>query len=67
MHPDDARTVYGQRREELAAGIRGGRLGRRRESRRWKVSWTMLSPRDVPGAASHLRSWTIIISASRPG
>lgn len=77
MHPDFARSSYEVRRkptraelrrEELAAGIRADRLNRPRGSRRWTLSWSMLSPRDLAGGARQGRStWTIIISASRPG
>jgi hypothetical protein len=76
MHPDYARADYGLRhqpthaelrREEHAAAVRAGRLGRPRGSRRWKLNWTTLSPRDVAGGARQGAStWTIIISASRP-
>jgi hypothetical protein len=76
MHPDFARgyyelsrrpTVADRRRQEHAAGIRADRLDRHHGSRRWKLSWTMLSPRDVTGGSRQGRStWTIIISASRP-
>jgi hypothetical protein len=76
MHPDYARASYAlnqhptaaeTRREEHAAGIRADRLNRRHGSRWWKLSWTMLSPRDVTSSARQGRStWTIIISASRP-
>jgi hypothetical protein len=76
MHPDYARgyydlhrrpTIAETRREEHAAGIRADRLNRTRGPRRWKLSWTMLSPRDLTASAGQGRStWTIIISASRP-
>jgi hypothetical protein len=76
MHPDYARgyydlnrrpTIAETRRQEHAAGIRADRLNRRHGSRRWKLNWTMLSPRDVAAASRQGRStWTIIISASRP-
>ena len=76
MHPDYARgyydlsrrpTVAEVRRQEHAAGIRAHRLDRRHGSRRWRLSWTTLSPRDVAAGARQGRStWTIIISASRP-
>ena len=81
MHPDYARSYYElrrqptraeRRRQELAAGIRADRLSRKRGSRWWKLTWTMLSPRDVAGdlargARQDRSTWTIIISASRPG
>ena len=77
MHPDYARghydlhrhtTLAERRREQHAAGIRADRLNRKHGSRRWKLSWTMLSPRDVAASPRQGRStWTIIISASRPG
>ena len=76
MHPDYARASYTlnqrptaaqTRREEHAAGIRADRLKRKHGSRRWKLSWTMLSPRDLVTSPRQGRStWTIIISASRP-
>jgi hypothetical protein len=76
MHPDYARGYYDlhrsptlaeRRREEHAAGIHSDRLNRTRGSRRWKLSWTMLSPRDLARGSRRGRStWTIIISASRP-
>jgi hypothetical protein len=76
MHPDFARgcydpnrrpTIADTRREEHAAGIRADRLDRKHGSRRWKLSWTMLSPRDLAKGSRQGRStWTIIISASRP-
>ncbi len=76
MHPDYARAHYDLnrqptaaelRRREHAAGIRADRLNRKHGSRRWKLSWTMLSPRDVAASSGQARStWTIIISASRP-
>ena len=77
MHPDYARGYYSlrrpptateRRRQEHAAGIRADRLNRKHGSRRWKLSWTTLSPRDVATGSRQERStWTIIISASRPG
>jgi hypothetical protein len=76
MHPDYARGYYSLsrpptatelRRQEHAAGIRADRLNRKHGSRRWKLSWTTLSPRDVAAGSRQGRStWTIIISASRP-
>jgi hypothetical protein len=49
---------YPQARQ--AAGVHG--------FRRWSVSWTRLSPGDMPGAPAQPRSsWMIIISAGRPG
>ena len=79
MHPDYARAYYELRRqptqaqlrrEEHAAQSRAARLARPHRphgSRRWKLNWTMLSPRDVTGHPGQGRStWTIIISASRP-
>ena len=76
MHPDFARARYELhrqptraelRRQEHAAAIRADRLDRPRGSRRWKLTWTMLSPRDVAGGAGQGRStWAIIISATRP-
>jgi hypothetical protein len=79
MHPDFGRAHYALRqptthaelrRQEHAAQLRASRLDRPhrpRASRRWKLNWTMLSPRDVAAGAGQSRStWTIIISASRP-
>jgi len=76
MHPDFGRAHYDLnrqptaaelRREEHAAGIRADRLDRKHGSRRWKLSWTMMSPRDLAQGSGQGRStWTIIISASRP-
>ena len=76
MHPDYARGYYSlscpptatkRRRQEHAAGIRADRLNRKHGSRRWKLSWTMMSPRDLTASSRQGRStWTIIISASRP-
>jgi hypothetical protein len=76
MHPDFARGRYELhrqptraelRRQEHAAALRADRLDRPRGSRRWKLNWTMLSPRDVAGGAGQGRStWAIIISATRP-
>jgi hypothetical protein len=35
---------------------------------RWNVSWTRLSPGDLPGSAGQPRSsWMIISSGGRPG
>jgi hypothetical protein len=82
MHPDYARASYALqqqptradlRRQDHAAAVHGRRLDRPHRShrshpsRRWTLSWTMLSPRDVTGATRQGRStWAIIISASRP-
>jgi hypothetical protein len=76
MHPDYARASYALRqqptradvrRQDHAAAVHGRRLDRPHRSRRWKLNWTMLSPRDVTGVARQGRStWAIIISASRP-
>ena len=76
MHPDYARGHYGlnrrptvaeTRRQEHAAGIRADRLNRKHGPRRWNLTWTMMSPRDVTASSRQGRStWTIIISASRP-
>ena len=83
MHPDLARSLYDQRREELTAQLHGRRARRARRAhgfpqgreaagdhgfRRWSVSWTRLSAGDMPGAPARPRSsWMIIISAGRPG
>ncbi len=76
MHPDYARASYALRhrptqaslrRLDHAAAVHGRRLDQPHRSRRWKLNWTMLSPRDLTGVTRQGRStWTIIISASRP-
>ncbi|MBV9796243.1 MAG: hypothetical protein JO016_20165 [Actinobacteria bacterium] len=79
MHPDYARADYAlrqrptlaqRRHEEHAVQARAAHRDQPHRSRRWKLNWTMLSPRDVvsdaPGSARQRRTWTIIISASRP-
>jgi hypothetical protein len=76
MHPDYARadyalrqrpTVSQLRREEHAVQARASHRDRTHRPRRWKLNWTMLSPRDVTDGSRPARStWTIIISASRP-
>ena len=79
MHPDYGRAHYALRqpathaelrRQEHVAQLRSSRPDRphrSRLSRRWKLNWTTLSPRDVNGDPGQRRStWTIIISASRP-
>jgi hypothetical protein len=76
MHPDYARASYALRqqptradlrREDHAAAVHGRQLDRPHRSRRWKLNWTTLSPRDLAGVTRQGRStWTIIISASRP-
>jgi hypothetical protein len=73
MNPYTGWALCGQRREELAARTqaqapRAPRISRRHGFPRWNVSWTRLSPGDVPGAAGQPgSSWMIIISAGRPG
>jgi hypothetical protein len=70
MNPHAAWTLCGQRREEPAARMQARQapcVPRRRGLPRWNVSWTRLSPGDLPGAAGQPRSsWMIIISAGRP-
>jgi hypothetical protein len=76
MHPDYGRAHYALRqpttraalrRQEHAAQLRASRLARPHRSRRWKLNWTMLSPRNETAGAGQGRStWAIIISASRP-
>jgi len=71
MHPALTSSLCRQRQRELAAEAgrhQVHRPARRPGLRRWNVSWTRLSPGDVPGAAGQPRSsWMIIISAGRPG
>ena len=80
MHPGLTWSLCRQRQRELVAEAdrrRVHRQARRPGLRRWNVSWTRLSPGDVPGAAGQPRvpgaagqprsSWMIIISAGRPG
>ena len=79
MHPDYTSASYALqqqptrvdlRRQDHAAAVHGRRLDRPHRShpsRRWTLSWTTLSPRDVTGVTRQGRStWAIIISASRP-
>jgi hypothetical protein len=71
MNPHTGWALCGQRREEQAARMRARqalRAPRLRGRARWNVSWTRLSPGDLPGTAGRPRSsWVIIISAGRPG
>ncbi|MGH3235512.1 MAG: hypothetical protein ACRDOH_20130 [Streptosporangiaceae bacterium] len=76
MHPEIARTLVAQRRDELVRHTTSGwRTGRRRLPR-WHISWTrtVLTPARVPGPAGGNRagqagrrgsSLVIIISAHR--
>jgi hypothetical protein len=66
MHPDLAWRLSELHQKELAADIRASQVAQRRGRRRWRLSWTTLSPRDVAGARSSCSTWTVIISASRP-
>jgi hypothetical protein len=74
MNPHTGWALCGQRREEQAVrmrarqALRAPRASRLRGLPRWNVSWTRLSPGDLPGTAGQPRSsWMIIISAGRPG
>ena len=80
MHPEIAKTLVAQHRNELmqqtASGGRTGRRTGRRRLPRWRVSWTrtVLAPAVGPGPADDNRagqagrrgsSLVIIISAHR--
>jgi hypothetical protein len=67
MHPEIARTLVAQRRDELARHAAESRRVPRRRFPRWHVSWsrTILSPAGQPGAGGRESSWVIIISANR--
>jgi len=74
MNPHTGWALCGQRHGKQATrmrarqALRAPRASRRRGLPRWNVSWTRLSPGDVPGAAGQPRSsWMIIISAGRLG
>ena len=74
MHPEIARTLAAQHREDLARQMRASRQAHHgRRFRHWTLTWsrTILSPADpepgVPaGATTPHKSWVIIISAHRP-
>jgi hypothetical protein len=76
MHPEIAKTLVAQHRDELVQCSAGGRRAGRRRFPRWHVSWTrtVLAPAVVPGSAGANRagrggrrgsSLVIIISAHR--
>jgi hypothetical protein len=76
MHPEIARTLVAQRRDELMRQTTSGRRPGRRRFPRWQISWTrtVLAPAAVPGSAASSRagqpgqrgsSLVIIISAHR--
>jgi len=76
MHPEIARALATQRRDELMRDAGTGRRAVRRRFPRWHVSWTrtVLAPATGPGSAGANRagragrrgsSLVIIISAHR--
>jgi hypothetical protein len=76
MHPEIARTLVAQRRDELTRNLASNPRTNRRRLPRWHVSWTrtVLAPAGSPGAAGGNRagqagrrgsSLVIIISAYR--
>ena len=76
MHPEIAKTLITQRRDELVRHTTSGRWTGRRRFPRWHVSWTrtVLAPVGGPGPAGGNRaghagrrgsSLVIIISAHR--
>ena len=76
MHPEIAKTLITQRRDELVRHTTSGRWTGRRRFPRWHVSWTrtVLAPASAPGPAGGNRagqagrrgsSVVIIISAYR--
>jgi hypothetical protein len=76
MHPEIARTLIAQHRDELVRHAHTGSGQRGRRLPRWHVSWsrTVLAPAGVPGSAGGNRagqagrrgsSLVIIISAHR--
>ena len=71
MHPEIAKTLVTQHRDEL---VQDSAFGRRRRFPRWHVSWTrtVLAPAAAPGSAGRAdhggrrgSSLVIIISAHR--
>ena len=75
MHPEIARTLIAQHRDDLIQHSAPGRRVRRRWLPRWHVSWTRLATAAAPGATGANRaghagrrgsSLVIIISAYRP-
>lgn len=67
MHPEIARTLIAQRRDELAQHAAECRRIPKRHFPRWNVSWsrTSLSPAEQSGTSGRGSSWVIIISANR--
>ena len=76
MHPEIARTLVAQRRDELTRNLASNQGTNRRRFPRWHVSWTrtVLAPAGGPGLAGGNRvsqvgrrgsSLVIIISAYR--
>jgi hypothetical protein len=71
MHPEIAKTLAAQHRDELMHHSRSGpeKAGRRRRLPRWHVSWTrtVLAPAGATHARANQRgsSLVIIISAHR--
>jgi len=53
MHPQIAKTLVAQHRDELVRDSESGRRAARRRFPRWHVSWTrtVLAPAVAPGAA----------------
>lgn len=74
MHPETAKSLTAQHRDELARHAADARQVHGRRLPRWHISWsrTLLSaaPADLAafGGTERRRgsSWVIIISASRP-
>ena len=76
MHPEIAKTLVAQRRDELVQQTASSRPTGRRRFPRWHISWTrtVLAPAGAPGPAGSNRagpagrrgsSLVIIISAHR--
>lgn len=76
MHPEIAKSLVAQHRDELVRDSESGRRVARRRFPRWHVSWTrtVLAPAVAPGSAGPNRagrggrrgsSLVIIISAHR--
>jgi hypothetical protein len=76
MHPEIAKTLVAQHRDDLVQDSASRRRGGRRRFPRWHVSWTrtVLAPAVAPGSAGASRagqrgrrgsSLVIIISAHR--
>jgi len=73
MHPETAKSLVAQHRDELVRDSESGHRAARRRFPRWHVSWTrtVLAPAIAPGASHADRvsrrgsSLVIIISAHR--